>query len=72
MEVALKIAFQLWQNKGETRTQIVAFDGAYHGDTFGAMALGDELERRRNKVYLITDERCKKYLGNYQANVIEV
>ena len=39
VEVALKIAFQSWQNRGETRTQIVAFDGAYHGDTFGAMAL---------------------------------
>ena len=41
VEVALKIAFQSWQNRGETRTQIVAFDGAYHGDTFGAMALGE-------------------------------
>ena len=41
VEVALKIAYQSWQNKGETRTQIVAFEGAYHGDTFGAMALGE-------------------------------
>ena len=41
VEVALKIAFQSWQNKGETRNQIIAFDGAYHGDTFGAMALGE-------------------------------
>ena len=41
VEVALKIAYQSWQNKGETRHQIIAFDGAYHGDTFGAMALGE-------------------------------
>ena len=41
VEVALKIAYQSWQNKGESRTQIIAFDGAYHGDTFGAMALGE-------------------------------
>ena len=41
VEVALKIAYQSWQNRGETRTQIIAFDGAYHGDTFGAMALGE-------------------------------
>ena len=41
VEVALKIAYQSWQNQGETRTQIIAFDGAYHGDTFGAMALGE-------------------------------
>ncbi len=41
VEVALKIAYQSWQNQGEIRTQIIAFEGAYHGDTFGAMALGE-------------------------------
>ena len=41
VEVALKIAYQSWQNQGTTRNQIIAFDGAYHGDTFGAMALGE-------------------------------
>tara|TARA_Y100001978_G_scaffold167949_1_gene156239 strand:+ start:15941 stop:17236 length:1296 start_codon:yes stop_codon:yes gene_type:complete len=41
VEVALKIAYQWWQNKGENRHQIIAFEGAYHGDTFGAMALGE-------------------------------
>ena len=41
VEVALKIAYQYWQNNGETRNQIIAFEGAYHGDTFGAMALGE-------------------------------
>jgi len=41
IEVALKIAYQWWQNNGERRNQIIAFDGAYHGDTFGAMALGE-------------------------------
>ena len=41
VEVALKIACQWWANRGEPRHQIVAFDGAYHGDTFGAMAVGE-------------------------------
>ena len=41
VEVALKIAYQWWQNNGELRSQIIAFEGAYHGDTFGAMALGE-------------------------------
>ncbi|MBM5800649.1 MAG: adenosylmethionine--8-amino-7-oxononanoate transaminase [Cyanobacteria bacterium K_DeepCast_35m_m2_023] len=41
VEVALKIAWQWWCNQGQTRRQIIAFEGAYHGDTFGAMALGD-------------------------------
>ncbi len=39
VEVALKMAWQLWVNRGEAgRTLFVAFDDAYHGDTFGAMA----------------------------------
>ena len=41
VEVALKISYQWWKNKGEVRNQIIAFEGAYHGDTFGAMALGE-------------------------------
>ena len=41
VEVCLKMALQYWHNRGEDRRQLVAFDGAYHGDTFGAMALGD-------------------------------
>ena len=41
VEVALKIACQWWHNQGTPRHQIVAFDGAYHGDTFGAMAVGE-------------------------------
>lgn len=40
VEVALKMAVQHWQNKGEKRTRFIAFDGAYHGDTFGAMSAG--------------------------------
>ena len=41
VEVALKMACQWWRNKGEVRSQIIAFNGAYHGDTFGAMAVGE-------------------------------
>ena len=40
VEVALKTAVQWWHNRGEARQQLIAFDGAYHGDTFGAMAVG--------------------------------
>ena len=40
VEVALKTAVQWWHNRGEPRQQLIAFDGAYHGDTFGAMAVG--------------------------------
>ncbi len=41
VEVALKIACQWWYNKEEPRHQIIAFNGAYHGDTFGSMAVGE-------------------------------
>lgn len=40
VEVALKIALQYWRNRGATRRRILAFAGGYHGDTFGAMAVG--------------------------------
>lgn len=39
VEVALKMAFQYWHNKGEKRTKVLAFKNGYHGDTFGAMAV---------------------------------
>ena len=38
VEVALKAALQYFYNKGEKRTKIIAFEDAFHGDTFGAMA----------------------------------
>jgi len=42
VEVALKMALQYWINRGvKGRTQFVAFKGGYHGDTTGAMAVGD-------------------------------
>jgi adenosylmethionine-8-amino-7-oxononanoate aminotransferase len=41
-EVAIKMAIQFWWNLGETsRTKIIAFKNAYHGDTFGAMSVSD-------------------------------
>ncbi len=41
VEVALKMAVQVWQNRGEpSRSKFLAFEGAYHGDTFGTMATG--------------------------------
>ncbi len=42
VEQALKIAFQYWVNRGEpTRHTFVALGDAYHGDTVGALSLGD-------------------------------
>ena len=40
-EVAIKMAIQYWHNKGIQKKKIVALKGAYHGDTFGSMSVGD-------------------------------
>lgn len=40
VEVAMKMAFQYWHNKGTSRTRVIAFENAYHGDTFGSMSVG--------------------------------
>ena len=41
VEVAIKMAVQYWHNQGQTKNRIIAFKEAYHGDTFGAMAIGE-------------------------------
>lgn len=41
VEVALKMALQYWFNQGlKHKTKIIAFENAYHGDTFGSMSVG--------------------------------
>ncbi len=43
VEVALKLAVQHFQNRGQPeRTEIVALAHGYHGDTAGAMSVSDE------------------------------
>jgi adenosylmethionine-8-amino-7-oxononanoate aminotransferase len=41
VEVALKIAWQSFAARGETRRRFLALEHGYHGDTFGAMSAGD-------------------------------
>lgn len=42
VEVALKMTYHAWALRGEPqRTVFLAFEGSYHGDTFGAMSVGD-------------------------------
>ncbi len=41
VEQAAKIAFQYWVNRGQPRERFLALGEAYHGDTVGALSLGD-------------------------------
>ena len=42
VEVALKMAFHWFLNRGiEGRTKFIALDNGYHGETLGALAVGD-------------------------------
>ncbi|MEW6410097.1 MAG: adenosylmethionine--8-amino-7-oxononanoate transaminase [Nitrospirota bacterium] len=41
VEIAIKMAFQYWQNKGQRgRTAFLSLNNAYHGDTIGAVSVG--------------------------------
>lgn len=40
VEIALKMTYQYWKNKGEDKKLFLSFEGAYHGGTLGAMSVG--------------------------------
>ncbi len=41
VEIALKMAFQYWQHKGDkSKTKFICLNNAYHGDTIGAVSVG--------------------------------
>lgn len=40
VEVALKMTLQYWSNLGIKKKKFIAFENAYHGDTFGGMSVG--------------------------------
>ncbi|GJD73045.1 adenosylmethionine--8-amino-7-oxononanoate transaminase [Methylobacterium goesingense] len=61
VEVALKMAVQMWINRGVSgRTRILSFREGYHGDTLGAMSVCDPDEgmHRRFGAYLPAQVFC--------------
>ena len=82
IEVALKMVVQRWAHLGEAqRTVFVALEGGYHGDTFGAMAVGDPdpffepfkrmlFEVRRIPIDTAAAVRALDELGDRAAGVI--
>ena len=56
VEVALKMAFHWFRNRGETgRTKFVALENGYHGETLGALAVGDIPLYRRTYAPLLAE-----------------
>ena len=42
IEVALKMSFHYWRNQGEARrTRFITLENSYHGETLGALSLGN-------------------------------
>ncbi|MDX1977712.1 MAG: adenosylmethionine--8-amino-7-oxononanoate transaminase [Pseudanabaenaceae cyanobacterium bins.68] len=67
VEVALKIAYQYWQNLGQTqRHSFICFEGGYHGDTFGAMAIAKTSSwwQRYHQLLFDTDPVAYPALGD--------
>ncbi|MFI8719169.1 adenosylmethionine--8-amino-7-oxononanoate transaminase [Stenotrophomonas sp. NPDC077464] len=56
VEVALKMAFHYFRNRGEPhRTRFVALENGYHGETLGALSVGDIPLYRRVYAPLLTE-----------------
>ena len=74
VEVALKMAVQLWINRGESgRTRVLAFRGGYHGDTLGAMSVCDPQDgmHRRFGAYLPVQVFCDLPCSSAQAAALD-
>lgn len=41
VEVALKMALGFWHNRGQPRHRVLVLEHSYHGDTIGAMSVGE-------------------------------
>ena len=55
VEVALKMALGYWHNRGETRHRILVMQHSYHGDTIGAMSVGERGVYNRSYQPLLFD-----------------
>jgi adenosylmethionine-8-amino-7-oxononanoate aminotransferase len=63
VEIALKIAFQYWQQRGprqRTKTKFISLKEAYHGDTIGSVSVGGiDLFHRIYKPLLFTSYKIE-------------
>ncbi len=74
VEIALKLSFQYWQLTGwPKKSGVIGLAGAYHGDTFGTMAVGDSgFFHERFRPWCFPAEhfpapRCQEWNGKVRA-----
>lgn len=66
VEVALKMAFQYYVNRGDwKRTKVLSLTHAYHGDTFKTMEVGDDEDYH----FILEAYGEKKYVYNIDTNI---
>lgn len=56
VEVALKMSFHYWRNLGQhQKTQFITLENSYHGETLGALAVGDVALYKQTYAPLLMD-----------------
>ncbi len=58
VEVALKMSFHYWRNRGQTRPRFIHLSNAYHGETLGALSVGDVALYKETYEPLLLDAIC--------------
>lgn len=60
VEVAIKMSFHYFKNRGEIRDVIVSLENSYHGETLGTLAIGDvDLYKETYKEIMVQSVQAK-------------
>ncbi len=71
-EIAIKMAIQYFYNQGISRRQIIAFEDAFHGETFGAMSVSGDLSLNNPyKPFLFEVKRIPSPLAGQEAACLQ-
>jgi adenosylmethionine---8-amino-7-oxononanoate aminotransferase len=70
VEVALKMVYQFWSNSGQPKKRFLAIEGAYHGDTFGAMSVGQRGHFNKPFEHLFFDVDFLPFAAAERANEV--
>jgi adenosylmethionine-8-amino-7-oxononanoate aminotransferase len=66
VEVALKMALGHWHNRGGSRHRIIVMEHSYHGDTVGAMSVGERGAFTRVYAPFLFDVACVPFPAEAQ------